>query len=460
MRNGGRMAKKKDDKKAPKKRKKKVEEIRKIDPSAIPRQDPNLLVDALQALGGEGVLIQRGSEMEGRMDLRRPSGIADLDLACGGGIPSGGLSQIDGPEGVGKNLLLYHYYAQNQKIHGDNSNIFMLCLEFNYDKMFGRACGVQVALSPYEIEAIGRKMYHEGANLTAEDVADLQAQVGNFHVFRGANAEKLLDGVVEAVRLNSYQIGGIDSWDAMLTVADEEKELEDAAKVADASNVQTRWMRKVQSALTPTKICPDCFSRPLGFKRYGKGNFEYICPDDKHCGWRGKKPHPWENETTLIGIRQVRSNLNRRNMRSREYKVGGAWALKHGKLIDIQLRPGEYTKDKKTNEKICKEIVWEITKGKAGTHEGKVGMYKYFYNPPEIDVASNLVALCITRDVVKFEGRKWVVKFDWETDLREEDMVFGSREMFQRAVEDSPEIAAEMRRIAMVKAGLGHVRYR
>lgn len=448
------MTKKKKTTKRPKKA-----DTRHIDPSSIPRQDPDLLIDALQALGGEGVVIQRGIEMEGRMDLRRPSGIADLDVACGGGIPAGGLSQIDGPEGVGKNLLLNHYYAQNQKIHGDDSNIFMLCLEFNYDKMFGRACGVQVALSPYEIEAIGRKMHHEGVELTAEDVEDLQTQIGKFHIFRGANSERLLDGVVEAVRLNSYQIGGIDSWDAMLTVADEEKDLEESAKVADASNVQTRWMRKVQSALTPQKICPECFSRPLGFKRFGKNNYKYSCPDDG-CKWEGKDPYMWENETTLIGIRQVRANLNRANMRSREYKVGGAWALKHGKLIDIQLRPGEFTRDKTTGEKICKEIVWEITKGKAGTHEGKKGMYKYYYNPPEIDIASNLVALCVSRDILKYEAKKWVVKFDAETTLTEDQMVFGSRETFQRAVEDDPEFASELRRIALVKAGLGYVRYR
>jgi hypothetical protein len=417
-----------------------------------------VLVDELQSkLGGEGVVIQNAVDVEGRMDLRRPSGILSLDVACGGGLPAGGLSQIDGKEGVGKNLLMNHYFAMNQRIYKENSNIFMLCLEFGYDKLFGRACGVKVGLSKYEIDAHQRKMKIEGKPLlTDKEVVALQEQTGRFDILRGSASEKLLEGVVEMIRLNSYQVGGIDSWDAMLTAAGDSKDLEENAKVADASNIQTRWMVKVHAALSPQKICPLCGSRPLGFKRHGSGH-KYECVN-KDCGWTGETPYMWENETTIIGIRQVRANMNKANMHAREYKVGGANALQHGKLIDIQLRPGEYIK--RSEVKIGKEINWELTKGKSGTHEGIKGMYQYFYKPPEIDVISDLVNYCMATDVIFVEKGKKGLRVDHKGLLKEEPiLVFSSKEILMDEVEEDKVLQNTLRKLAYAKAELGHVRY-
>jgi hypothetical protein len=216
-------------------------------------------------------------------------------------------------------------------------------------------------------------------------------------------------------------------------------------------------MRKIQSVLAPQKICPECYGRPVGFKRHGPKTYTYNCPE---CDWKGKKPYMWENETTLIGIRQVRSNLNRHSMRQREYKVGGAWALKHGKLIDVQLRPGEFIRDKKTGDKISKEIVWEITKGKAGTHEGKTGAYRYYYSPPEIDVASDIVNYCTHRELVRYEGRKWVCRHYGLIPDEEDPLVFGSKEMVQRAVEENLALREGLKLLMLRTADLGHVRYK
>lgn len=420
----------------------------------IPRDNPDDLIEYLQAtLGGEGIVIQRGEEVEGRQDLRRPSGIASLDVACGGGLPAGGLSQIDGPDGVGKNLLLNYYFAQNQKIHKEDSNLGMACLEFNYDKRFGRACGVKVALSEYEIEAEGRRRHITGEpELTREEEDDLQKQVGKFHIFRGAAAEKILEGVSKCINLNSYQVIGIDSWDAMLTVADENKELEDNAKVADAANVQTRWMRKVFGALSPQKICPACYSRPLEFKKYGEGNYAYICPD---CSWKGKKPYMWENETTIIGIRQVRSNIQRAGMHAREYKVGGAYALRHGKMIDIQLRKGE-TLLGKGREKVGKEIIWEITKGKAGTHEGLTGSYNYFFENKSIDVVADMINYCTANDIIVYKGPKHGYRYKHH----DADIKLGSKEELARRIQEDSEIQHVLRVAMLRRADLGHVRYK
>ena len=433
------------------KAKKPVAAVEKVDRSKIPRTDTNELLDALQAkLGGEGVVLQRGEEIEGRFDLRRPSGIIQLDVACGGGLPAGGLSQIDGLDGIGKNLLLNHYLAKQQRIYKEKTNLGMVCLEGAFDKLFARAVGVKVALSNYEIEAIGRERHLRGQpELTDEEVDELKEQIGNFHVFRGAAAEKILEGVVDWVSCNAYQLIGIDSWDAMLTIAEENKELEDNAKVADASNIQTRWMRKVFGALSPQKLCPECFSRPLGFSIFGKGNYKYAC-GNKDCKWEGQRPYMWENETTLIGLRQVRANMNKAHMHAREYKTTGAYALRHGKMIDIQLRKGKTITMK--DRDIGKEIVWELTKGKAGTHEGLTGVYSYYFNPPQIDVAADLENYCTANEIITYGGSKVGFLLG--------DMKLGNKEEMQRRIEEDEEFQAILRIEAIKYAGQGHVRYK
>jgi hypothetical protein len=241
----------------------------------------------------------------------------------------------------------------------------------------------------------------------------------------------------------------------MLTAAEEGKELEDNAKVADASGIQTRWMRKVFGALSPQKICPDCFSRPLTFKQYGKGNFDYICPESK-CGWKGKKPYMWENETTLIGIRQIRANLNKMGMHARDYKVGGAYALRHGKMIDIALRRGKPIE--LSNNNIGKEINWELTKGKAGTHEGLKGVYEYYYAPPGIDLSSDLVNYCSANNIIQYGGPKvgfYVTSMDGS-----EQVKLGTKEEMQRRVEEDKDIEHLLRVLSFREAGLGRVRFK
>lgn len=417
--------------------------------SRPPKADTDALFESITAkLGGYGVVLQRGADLEGRFDLRRPCGVPSLDIATGGGLPAGGLSQIDGPDGAGKNLLIYSYFAQAQKLYGDDARIFMLCMEYPFDKMYARKIGFRVPFSDYEIASEQRKRREAGEEpLTKAEVADMQDATGcgDFHVLRGP-AEANLDAVVEMVRSNAYQIGAIDSWDAMLTVPQEQAELADDPRIASASNVQTKWMNKLQGALMPRKRCPECFSLELEFKKREE-NYSYSCK----CGWKGKRPYLEENETSVIGIRQVRANLHKANMRSREWKVGGAWALKHGKLIDIQLRPGEilYTKDGKT--KIGKEINFEITKGKAGTHEGKVGAFKYYFDPPGIDIDTDFLNYCTAKGIIKRGGAVYYVG----------ELKFNGKEELLDAMSDCElGLKSKLWDLMRAEAGLLHVRHR
>lgn len=434
------MAKKKATKRA--KRPKPVEVER------VPNVDTDELTDMLERrYGGEGVVIQRARDLETRFDLRRPCGIPRLDIACGGGLPAGGLSQIDGPEGVGKNFLLNLYFAQCQKLYGEDARMFMLCLEFPFDKWYARACGVKVPLSDYEIQVEQRKRQKEDKPLlTDAEAAELQTGVGKFYILRGPEAEALLDLTVEYVKSNAFQIGAVDSWDSMLTAPEEEKDLSEDAKVANASNVQTRWMKKIQGALTPKKVCPICESHPLN---HSKGVWSCANGD---CGWKGKEPKNQENETTLVGIRQVRARMSRTSMRQRAWQVGGAWALKHGKLIDIQLRPSD--RIMLSNKWVGKEITWELVKGKAGTHEGKSGVYRYYFNPPEVDVVFDLVNLCVQENLIRSGGAYYTIV------AGEESTRFKGKAALVDALEEDDELRNSLWHAALIKAGLGQVRHR
>ena len=426
----------------------KAEEPRQqIDLSKIPRDDPDDVLEVIQSLAGEGVVVQRGQDLEGRMDLRRSSGLVTLDIACNGGLPAGGLCQIDGADSVGKNLLLYHYFARCQKTYGDACNIMMVSFEPVYDKMFARRVGVKVALSGYEIGIEDRKRKDKNLPALTKKEKDVLAtdQIGRFHLVRGSIAERMLQVVADATATNIYQIMGIDSWDAMLPQAGSSKDLEDNAKVADASGVQTRWMSKVFGALTPQKICPACYKHPLEFKTMGPAKYVYIC---KPCGWKGKHPYMWENETTLIGIRQVRANMNKMGMHARDTKVGGSHALRHGKLIDIELRKGEGIVDGKT--KIGKEVNWEITKGKAGTHEGLKGMFRYFYEPPKIDIAGDLLSYALPAGIIERSGG-----------YRFQGVSLGTKqEQLAAALDADGKLKAALRKAILVHAELGYIRYK
>jgi len=424
------------------------------------REDIDELLAGIQAdLGSTGVMLQRGRELEGRFDLRRPCGIPALDIATGGGLPAGGLSQIDGPEGTGKNLLIYHYFAKVQKLYKENTRIFMLCMEFPFDKMFAYKVGFRVPFSDYEIgvEQRGRKERGEEP-LTKKEVEALQddTDTGVFVIPRGGSAEGNLEAVVQLISSNKFQLGAIDSWDSMLTAPEEETPLGEDPRIASPASVQTRWMKKVQGALAPKKLCHECRSLDIEFKKTANGGWGYYC-SDKNCGWKGRDPFLEENETTIIGIRQVRANLHKMGMHSRDWKVGGSHALKHGKLVDIQLRPGEQLKDK-DGTRIGKEIVWEITKGKAGTHEGKTGSFKYYFEPPEVDVDLDFFGYCLANGIITKAGTS-IYAIDLQN-LSDKQYKFKGQGEVLEALADDPELKNMLWRLMLRQANLAHIRNR
>lgn len=422
-----------------------------------PKGDFRELLESIQAdLGGQGVVMQRGSQMAGRFDLRRRCGIPSLDIATGGGLPCG-LNQVDGLDGTGKNLLVYHYFAKTQRVYKGDTRIFMLCMEFPFDKMFAWKVGFKVPFSDEEVGIEQRRRREKNEPpLTKKEIEALQddTDLGDFVLLRGA-AEGNLEAVVRLIASNQCQLGAIDSWDSMLTAPEDETPLGEDPRIASPASIQTRWMKKVQKAMAPRKLCPTpgCWSPNIEFKKTANGGWGYYCP----CGWKGHDPYMEENETTIIGIRQVRANLHKMGMHSRDWKVGGSHALKHGKLVDIQLRPGEQLKDKQGN-RIGKEINWEITKGKAGTHEGKTGTFKYYFEPPEIDVDLDMFGYCVAEGIITKAG-SGNYSIDPQ-DLGDKQYKFKGQGEVLEALEIDPELKNLLWKLMLRKADLTHIRDR
>ena len=299
--------------------------------------------------------------------LRRPCGIMQLDIDTGGGLPAGGLTYISGPDGVGKTVLISKYVAMNQKLYGDKSCVAMGFAESAPDHFFMRKCGVQIRIPEEMIEerVHERKMRALPA-YTKEEIASFRTQtVGIVKILRGATGEEALQGVLECYDANCFDIITQDSISAVLPEADAGKELDEASKRAAHAGLVTRF-----------------------FQHYLNGTTGYYGP----------------NPTTVVFISQVRSNSKKAEAPAHiqkylpDYAPQGAWAAKHGKLIDILLKPGEKEKEevkvtpaafptlgtllaetKKKKIQTGKSVRYEILKGKAGVHDGVTGEFDFDY---------------------------------------------------------------------------------
>lgn len=299
--------------------------------------------------------------------LRRPSGIMPLDVHTGGGLPAGGLTYLSGPDGAGKTFLLYKYIAMNQKLYGDKSAIALGVSEAAPDHFFMRKCGVQIAIPEIMIEEqVAERKARGETPFTKEQLKDFRAKtVGQVKLLRGANGEELLGALLDCFETKCFDLLGLDSISAVLPEADAGKDLDENAKRAAAASMVTRF-----------------------FQHYLNGT----------TGYYGLNP------TTVIFTAQVRSNSKKAEAPANfakymlDYAPQGAWAAKHGKLIDILIKPGQKEKEeialppgvttlseaaeerkKKKRVQTGKTVNYEVLKGKAGVHEGITGEFEFHF---------------------------------------------------------------------------------
>lgn len=289
--------------------------------------------------------------------LRRPSGIMQLDLDTGGGIPAGGLVKLTGPENAGKTYLMYLYMAMHQRIYGDRSRIVIGHTEWKPDHFQMRMAGMKVAIPDKNIDAKNRARVRAGLKpFTKEERAKLKEQIGEVYFTYAENGEVLLGNIVDMADENMFGIIGLDSM-AMITPKDEAaKDFKD-----DRFNVRAR-------AVLITN-----FHTQLHHKL------------NKRVRRMGEEPL---NETSLILIDQVRANTDKANMQpfmqkfAKNYKESSPYAGKHASMITTLITEGKKikaTSGKYRGAVTGKEFKWELIKGSKGAHNHVSGSTNYMF---------------------------------------------------------------------------------
>lgn len=301
-------------------------------------------------------VIGHADELFNRYLIRRPSGIMHLDVQLRGGLPTAGLSVLAGPEGSGKTFLMYQFMKMNQRIFGDNSAIAIAPVEHPFDHMYCRKMGLLVSVPDQRIDMEQEYRRSMGWPLmTKDEMKFLKVQIGQVLGVVADSMEDMLNILLDCIEKNCFQIVGADSITAAIP---------DAQAQADDVSQQG------QQGLHATVL--------------GKF-FKYYAPYT--TGFEGAEGR--NNETTLIFTQQARSNRAKAEAGPKGKYLkdwdasGSAYSAKHMKMVELTVWSGAREKEKgekgQRTSAIAKTINWEITKGKAGIHEGLVGDMDYSF---------------------------------------------------------------------------------
>jgi RecA/RadA recombinase len=325
-------------------------------------------VGQMKAKGAGNVVF--ANEAISTYALRRPSGIMQLDLDTGGGLPAGGMSTLAGPDGTGKSELLYLYFVQNQRIYGEDSRIALAHTEGQFDFWRAKRMGLQISIPKMLIEERRSILASRGLpDLTPDQVKYLQHGVGDFILIGGDNGEQILDNMLSAIASNAFSIVGVDSLQGLIPKANADKEMDEIEKRAAFATMITKFT---------THYVPLC-----------SGLVE-------------------PNYTTLIGISQIRANPDKgTNPYAPEFIVQLAKALKHYHLIEVTLTTGQQIRKTvaRQDTTIGKEMKWKITKGKAGAHDNVFGSTSFIYpeytsHGQSIDTVSSAIVAGVRYGVI------------------------------------------------------------
>lgn len=298
----------------------------------------------------KGNVVIPADEASSNSYLRRPSGIMQLDIDTGGGMPAQSFVTIGGPDNSGKSTLLYCYFAMHQRLYGDASYIALSNSEGNIDYLQARRCGWIVPVPMDYIKAKQQERKSLGAPLlTDEEIEDLRRSIGTNTIIEASTMEDILDVTKELLSTNLYGIIGVDSYEGLSPKAELALDsLDDHAQQALRANCITRF-----------------------FQHYG--------PIKRDAG----------HFTTLMMTTQVRSNRNKANLPGPMAKYAkdwsddaSSWALKHWRSIHMKVYSGgKLYEGPKSNQQVAgKDVNWEISKGKEGAHDGVKGSTPYYYD--------------------------------------------------------------------------------
>jgi recombination protein RecA len=166
---------------------------------------------------GKGAVMQLGKGVQHRIECI-PSGALSLDIATGGGIPRGRITEIYGPESGGKTTLALTIIAQAQKAGG---LALFVDAEHALDVEYARALGVDVD-----------RLY------VAQPTT-------------GEEALNIMDSMVES---GAMDIVVLDSVAALVPKAELEGDMGDA-HVGIQARMMSQALRKLGGSISKTRTC-------------------------------------------------------------------------------------------------------------------------------------------------------------------------------------------------------------
>jgi RecA/RadA recombinase len=373
----------------------------------------------------EHKVVAFASEVPNTYELRRPSGIMQLDLDTGGGLPAGGLSYVTGPDNSGKTFLIMLYMLMHQRLYGAQSSLAYACVEGGFDFRRAIKMGLKVAVPDEIIAQWDMELKQRGfPGYTREQWAGFKQELGEFVIIGGTTGEEILQTTLNAIKTRLFGIVAVDSVSIILPEADADKDLDEANKRAANASLITDFIKHY----TPLTSGLDGL-----------------------------------NYTTLIFSAQVRSNQERANANPaiqkyiKQWAATGAYAGKHGKLIDICVWSGEKVMRTVRGEKmtIGKETKYEIMKGKAGAHDNVNGSYPFYYDfvlPCGVDQADSIITSGLKLGVIReHNGKINVIRHENQEVVIQDIPGFAN---FKRMLEIDFEFELAVRREVLAAKGI------
>lgn len=372
--------------------------------------------------------------------LRHPTGIMDLDIDLAGGFPPG-VSMISGADGVGKSHLVYRTMAMHQRIFGERAAIALAAVESPIDHWFLRKLGVVVAVPDESIEEKNDWRKRNGLpSFTKDEVKEFKRQIGTFLDITGVDMEDTLmvvQNLMEDDKFrhpdNQFGIIAVDSLNALIPKAWAAVDLDDEQRRGAHAIAIQRFFAQTYPLWTS-------LDRPPLF-------------------------------TSLLFTQQVRANSAKGAAPKHiaQYlpdaaPAMGSYAARHGKLVDINLYTGGKMKEKLSEEErkgrtakaemTQKVLGWEITKGKAGTHEGITGEVVFDFDQEDyIDLQRTIIVGGMRHGVLQEKAGKFTF-IDPATGLDSEKIKNVPAADFLQQLKDNPEFEAEMRLSILRAAGV------
>ena len=347
----------------------------------------------------DGVSFLPASEVATSYSLRRKFGIPKLDIGLRGGLPAGTLSQLFGPDGIGKDYLANKAIANVQNAYQEEAAVFIASFGYKMDRGAMYLAGVQMPGVPGEFNGQYDHLMNQVGQLVTLEVDD--STTSKFP------AEAVLEGVLACVRSGRFQLGIINELPAAETSFHKRVSLLESARHASLASLIADFQRKFYNAM---KAIPN-------------------------------------NETTVLVINQVRANMNAQGPYSKKTSETGGFALKHLKAADIHLRHAGKIKNKKGDVVLGKEVAWQISKGKCGLSEGAEGSYDFLYYRGA-DILKDLIDLGQEYGIVTRAGPYYYIG----------DLKFLGLDKFKEYLQQDDNALA-IEQAVYAAAELGHVRY-